>query len=817
MDNIEENKRIIPVDLGGEMQKSFISYAMAVIINRALPDVRDGLKPVHRRIIYAMNELGLTNDKAHKKCARIVGDTMGKYHPHGDSSIYDALVRMAQDFSMRYMLVDGHGNFGTIDGDSAAAMRYTEARLSKIANEMIRDIDKDTVDYYPNFDESLQQPVTLPARFPQLIVNGTGGIAVGMATNIPPHNLGETIDATVALLKDPDLEAEDLMEYIPGPDFPTGGVITGVSGIKQAYRTGRGRIRVRARAEIEAVKDHDAIIITEIPYQVNKEQLVAYIRQLVRDKKIDGIADVNDESAEDVRIVIDLKRGVNGSVILNRLYKHTQMQTTFGVIMIALVNGEPKCLSLKQALSEYIAYQEEVITRRTRFDLEKAKKREHIVEGLVKALGQIDAVIQTIKESKDGNVARAALMERFGFSEIQAQAILDMRLQRLTGLEVEKLQDELKALLEKIDYYNRVLANEWMVKEIIRDDLLEIKQKYGDPRRTTITYDGDEVDMDELIQEEEMVVTLTHQGYIKRTPSDSYKSQKRGGRGVTGLSTKEEDFPKDIFVTSTHNQLMFFTTKGKVYMKKCYTLPEGSRTAKGSAIVNVLDLDGDEKVSAVFPVTDMEADIDLLMVTKMGTVKKTPLSEYQNIRQNGIIAMNIREGDELIAVIRTNGNDDILLGTHDGMSIVFHENEVRRVGRTSFGVRGITLRDGDYVVGAYRFYHDEYVLTISENGYGKRSAAGEYHIQGRGGMGSRAMKITEKTGKLCGILVVDGVEDVMLVNDASVIIRICSGDVSVFGRASQGVRLMRLADDTKVVAVAKLPAEEDEEEKTEEE
>ena len=817
MDNIEENKRIIPVDLGGEMQKSFISYAMAVIINRALPDVRDGLKPVHRRIIYAMNELGLTNDKAHKKCARIVGDTMGKYHPHGDSSIYDALVRMAQDFSMRYMLVDGHGNFGTVDGDSAAAMRYTEARLSKIANEMIRDIDKDTVDYYPNFDESLQQPVTLPARFPQLIVNGTGGIAVGMATNIPPHNLGETIDATVALLKDPDLEAEDLMEYIPGPDFPTGGVITGVSGIKQAYRTGRGRIRVRARAEIEAVKDHDAIIITEIPYQVNKEQLVAYIRQLVRDKKIDGIADVNDESAEDVRIVIDLKRGVNGSVILNRLYKHTQMQTTFGVIMIALVNGEPKCLSLKQALSEYIAYQEEVITRRTRFDLEKAKKREHIVEGLVKALGQIDAVIQTIKESKDGNVARAALMERFGFSEIQAQAILDMRLQRLTGLEVEKLQDELKALLEKIDYYNRVLANEWMVKEIIRDDLLEIKQKYGDPRRTTITYDEDEVDMDELIQEEEMVVTLTHQGYIKRTPSDSYKSQKRGGRGVTGLSTKEEDFPKDIFVTSTHNQLMFFTTKGKVYMKKCYTLPEGSRTAKGSAIVNVLDLDGDEKVSAVFPVTDMEADIDLLMVTKMGTVKKTPLSEYQNIRQNGIIAMNIREGDELIAVIRTNGNDDILLGTHDGMSIVFHENEVRRVGRTSFGVRGITLRDGDYVVGAYRFYHDEYVLTISENGYGKRSAAGEYHIQGRGGMGSRAMKITEKTGKLCGILVVDGVEDVMLVNDASVIIRICSGDVSVFGRASQGVRLMRLADDTKVVAVAKLPAEEDEEEKTEEE
>ena len=817
MDNIEENKGIIPVDLGGEMQKSFISYAMAVIINRALPDVRDGLKPVHRRIIYAMNELGLTNDKAHKKCARIVGDTMGKYHPHGDSSIYDALVRMAQDFSMRYMLVDGHGNFGTIDGDSAAAMRYTEARLSKIANEMIRDIDKDTVDYYPNFDESLQQPVTLPARFPQLIVNGTGGIAVGMATNIPPHNLGETIDATVALLKDPDLEAEDLMEYIPGPDFPTGGVITGVSGIKQAYRTGRGRIRVRARAEIEAVKDHDAIIITEIPYQVNKEQLVAYIRQLVRDKKIDGIADVNDESAEDVRIVIDLKRGVNGSVILNRLYKHTQMQTTFGVIMIALVNGEPKCLSLKQALSEYIAYQEEVITRRTRFDLEKAKKREHIVEGLVKALGQIDAVIQTIKESKDGNVARAALMERFGFSEIQAQAILDMRLQRLTGLEVEKLQDELKALLEKIDYYNRVLANEWMVKEIIRDDLLEIKQKYGDPRRTTITYDEDEVDMDELIQEEEMVVTLTHQGYIKRTPSDSYKSQKRGGRGVTGLSTKEEDFPKDIFVTSTHNQLMFFTTKGKVYMKKCYTLPEGSRTAKGSAIVNVLDLDGDEKVSAVFPVTDMEADIDLLMVTKMGTVKKTPLSEYQNIRQNGIIAMNIREGDELIAVIRTNGNDDILLGTHDGMSIVFHENEVRRVGRTSFGVRGITLRDGDYVVGAYRFYHDEYVLTISENGYGKRSAAGEYHIQGRGGMGSRAMKITEKTGKLCGILVVDGVEDVMLVNDASVIIRICSGDVSVFGRASQGVRLMRLADDTKVVAVAKLPAEEDEEEKTEEE
>ena len=825
MDNNEKNNlenigaRVIPVELTGEMQKSFISYAMAVIINRALPDVRDGLKPVHRRILYGMYELGVTPDKATKKCARIVGDVMGKYHPHGDSSIYDALVHMAQDFSMRYMLAEGQGNFGTIDGDGAAAMRYTEAKLSKISMEMLRDIDKDTVDFYPNFDETLKQPATLPARFPNLLVNGTGGIAVGMATNIPPHNLGEICDATCAIIDNPDIDIDELMDIVPGPDFPTGGVICGISGIRQAYRTGRGRLRIRAKAEIETVKEHEEIIVTEIPYQVNKEQMVAYIRELMHEKKIEGIAEVNDESAEDIRIVIELKRGVNANVILNQLYKHTQMQTTFGVINIALVNGEPKCLSLKQALDEYIKYQEEIIVRRTRFDLERAKKRAHILEGLIKALDIIDDIIKLIKSSKDANEARDGLMEKFSFSEKQAQAILDMRLQRLTGLERDKLEEEYGELMKKIAYFEQVLSDNALVRDIIKTDLMEIKQKYGDKRRTQITMVDDEIDMDELIQEEDMAVTLTQQGYIKRLPSDTYKSQRRGGKGITGLSTKEEDFVKDIFVTSTHNELLFFTTRGKVFMKKCYEIPEASRIAKGTAIVNLLQLDAGEKISAVFPLTEFEEAKNLVLVTKKGVIKKSALSEYKNIRQSGLLAIALREDDELISVLRTSGEDNIIIGTRRGMSITFNEDDVRAMGRVSMGVRGITLRDGDEVVDAARMREGCDVLVISENGYGKRTAVEEYSPQTRGGIGIKTLNVTDKTGLMCALKLINGEEDIMLINDANVIIRMSSSEVSKFGRATQGVRLMRMTDDSKVVTVAILPAmpeEEETEEKAEE-
>ena len=816
MDNIEENKRIIPVDLGGEMQKSFISYAMAVIINRALPDVRDGLKPVHRRIIYAMNELGLTNDKAHKKCARIVGDTMGKYHPHGDSSIYDALVRMAQDFSMRYMLVDGHGNFGTIDGDSAAAMRYTEARLSKIANEMIRDIDKDTVDYYPNFDESLQQPVTLPARFPQLIVNGTGGIAVGMATNIPPHNLGETIDATVALLKDPDLEAEDLMEYIPGPDFPTGGVITGVSGIKQAYRTGRGRIRVRARAEIEAVKDHDAIIITEIPYQVNKEQLVAYIRQLVRDKKIDGIADVNDESAEDVRIVIDLKRGVNGSVILNRLYKHTQMQTTFGVIMIALVNGEPKCLSLKQALSEYIAYQEEVILRRTRYDLRKAQERAHLLEGLLIAQDNIDEVIRIIRTSYDN--AKENLMQRFGLDDIQAQAILDMRLKALQGLDREKLQNEYQELEDRIAYYERVLGDMGLVKSILKDELTAIRDKYGDERRTEIQDVEDEIDIEDLIEEEDCCYTLSNAGYIKRLPVDTYRTQRRGGRGVSGQSLKEEDYVKNLFIASTHDYVLFFTNTGRVHRKKGYLIPEAGRTARGTNIVNILPLEQGERVTAMLLTREFTDHEYLMMVTRGGTVKRIRLDALYTARKAGIRALSLDDGDELIAVLKTNGSDNILLATRQGMAICFAETDVRPMGRDAAGVRGIRLDDGDEVVSAAVAAEGKSLLTVTENGYGKRTAVESYlrgedrQPQTRGGKGLRNYRLTEKTGLVAGAAIVDDTNDVMLIESGGVVLRTPAASINLYGRDTQGVILMRIEEGNRVIGVEAISNTEETEE-----
>ena len=817
--NNNNTSRIIPLDLGGEMKKSFISYAMAVIINRALPDVRDGLKPVHRRIIYSMSEQGITPDKPHKKSARIVGDVLGKYHPHGDSAIYDSMVRMAQDFSTRYLLVDGHGNFGSVDGDGAAAMRYTEARMGKIAMELVRDIDKDTVDFYPNFDGTLQQPVTLPSRFPNLLVNGSGGIAVGMATNIPPHNLGEVVDATCACIDDPDITIDQLMQHLKGPDFPTGGEIIGYSGIRQAYHTGRGKIVLRAKSEIEVEKDHQKIVITEIPYQVNKEVLVGTIRELARDKKIDGIADANDESDHaGMRVVIDLKKGANASVVLNQLYKHTQLQISYGIIMLALVDSEPRVLNIKEVLTEYIKYQREVIERRTRFDLEKALKRAHILEGLLKALDVIDEIIHTIRASKDGTAARLALIEKFAFTEVQAQAILDMRLQRLTGLERNRLQEEYDTLSKQIAYFRRVLEEPALVYDIIKKDLQDIKARYSDERRTAIGHAEDEIDIEDLIQEEDMVITLTQQGYIKRTASDNYRAQRRGGKGITGLATKEEDAVKDIFTSSTHNNILFFTTKGKVYIKKCYQIPAYERSAKGMAIVNMLALDDGEKVSAVFPIQSMDEDSNLVMITKEGIIKKTELAAFANIRQNGIIAIALREEDELVSVLKTHGEDKIIIGSHEGMAIAFHEKDVRPMGRVAVGVRGMKLREGDYVIGAGVLRDDQHVLVISENGFGKRSTADEYREQARGGLGAKTMNLSKKTGNLAGIVTVGEDEDIVIINNSNVIIRMESRGISVFGRSAQGVRIMRLGQDEQVVSIAKLPQEQEEqlEETTEE-
>lgn len=804
---MEITKNIVPIDINKEMQKSFIAYAMAVIINRALPDVRDGLKPVHRRILYSMGELNMYPDKPYRKSARLVGDVLGKYHPHGDTAVYDAMVRMAQDFSIRHQLVDGHGNFGSVDGDGAAAMRYTEARMSKITMELMRDIDKDTVDFYPNFDETLEQPAVLPARFPNLLVNGTGGIAVGMATNIPPHNLAETINATIALIDNPEITIEELIDIIPGPDFPTGGIIMGVSGIREAYKTGRGRIRVRAKAEIEKYnEDRERIVVTEIPYQVNKATLVEKIAELVHDKRLDGISDLRDESDKSgMRIVIELKRNANANVVLNHLYKHTQMQDTFGVIMLALVDGEPRVLSLKAVLEHYLEHQKEVIVRRTKFELEKAQKRAHILEGLIIALDNIDEIVNLIKKSPDAATARASLSERFGLSEVQAQAILDMRLQRLTGLERDKIEAEYKDILSKIEHFNAILSTPQMVLDIIKEDLVEIRDKYADARRTEITFDEDDIDLDELIAREDMVVTLTHYGYIKRISLETYRAQKRGGRGITAMSTREEDFAEQVFVTCTHNQLLFFTNKGKVYMKKCYQIPEAGRTAKGTAIVNMLNLDPDEKISAVFPIeSEIEKNSNLVIVTKGGVIKKTPFSEYSNIRQNGLKAVNLREDDELISVMETDGTKNIVVGTRDGMSIIFNEEDVRPMGRVSTGVRAIKLRSGDEVVDACIVEKGKQILVITENGYGKRTEASEYRLQTRGGIGLKTMNITEKTGKMCGLKIVDGSEEIMLINDAGVVIRMSVDEISLIGRSTQGVRLMRVDDETKVVCVAKF-------------
>ena len=790
------------------MKHSFISYAMAVIINRALPDVRDGLKPVHRRILYSMDELGLQPDKPFRKSARIVGDVLGKYHPHGDSSVYDAMVRLAQDFNTRYPLVEGHGNFGSVDGDSAAAMRYTEARFSKLAAEMMADIEKNTVDFVPNFDETLLQPSVLPARFPNLLVNGSGGIAVGMATNIPPHNLTETIDALCYLIDNPDATVDELMEYIPAPDFPTGGVIMGRSGIASAYHTGRGRIVVRAKAEIEQLPQNKSrIVVTEIPYQVNKARLVERIAELIHDKKIEGISDLRDETDRTgMRIVIDLKKDVNANVILNQLYKHTAMQDTFGVIMIALVDGEPKVLTLREMLTHYLAHQKQVVTRRTQYDLERAQERLHLLEGLIKALDNIDEIVELIKSSPNGPEAKARLMARFDFSEKQAQAILDMRLQRLTGLEREKILAEFDELTKTVAYLMSILADEQLLLSIIRDEALEIRRKYADKRRTEITDIIEDIDMDDIIQEEEMCVTLTHFGYIKRLSSDTYRAQNRGGRGVMGQGTREEDFVEQLFVTSTHAHILFFTNFGRAFKIKCYVIPEAGRSAKGTAIVNLLQLSGGERITAMFPVTKDDPGEYLVMATRQGVIKKTPISDFDNIRKGGLIAQNLREGDELIAVELSSGKDEFMLATSKGKCIRFDENDVRAMGRGATGVKSISLDEDDVVVDMVRVVPEVDVLTVTENGMGKRTPEDAYRGQKRGGKGIIAMQITEKTGDLCGIAMVTGDEDLLLIRDDGMVIRMPVEQISqTAGRGTQGVRLMRADGGTRVVSIAIAP------------
>lgn len=805
--------RIQPMHLEQEMKTSFISYAMSVIIDRALPDVRDGLKPVHRRILFDMDELGLDPDKPHRKSALTVGDVLGKYHPHGDSSVYDAMVRLAQPFNMRYPLVDPHGNFGSVDGDGAAAMRYTEARLSKLATEMLVDIEKDTVNFVPNFDETRTQPTVLPARFPNLLVNGSGGIAVGMATNIPPHNLGETIDGLIALIDNPDITSDELMQYIPGPDFPTGGIIMGKMGIASAYRTGRGKIVVRAKAEIEQyAKDRSRIVVTEIPYQVNKARLVENIAQLHRDKKIEGISDLRDESGRNgMRIVIELKKDVNANVVLNLLYKHTQLQDTFGAIMLALVDGEPRVLSLRDMLFYYLEHRKDVVTRRTRYDLEKAKERLHILEGLLIALDNIDEVVELIKKSPNAKEAKDRLMERFGLSERQSQAILDMRLQRLTGLERDKIVEEDRQLKERVAYLESILADEHKLLGIIRDEALDIKARYADPRRTEITQMIDDIDLDDIIQVEDMAVTMTHFGYIKRISPDTYRAQHRGGRGVKGQATREEDFVESLFVTCTHAPILFFTNMGRVYKIKCYAIPEAGRAAKGIPIVNLLQLQGGEKVTATIPLPwHLEEECYLVMATRDGVIKKTPMSEFDNIRKGGLIALNLREGDELMSVELSNGDDEFIIATKKGKAVRFDERDVRAMGRTATGVRAITLEGGDTAVDMVKVVPDATVLTVTEKGMGKRTEAEQYPMHRRGGKGVLAMMLTDKTGDLTCLKMVKGDEDLMLIRDDGTIMRMPVSQVNVIGRNTQGVRLMRVDEGTKVVSIAVAPHSEEE-------
>lgn len=812
----ENNGKIIDIDIESEVKKSFISYAMAVNISRALPDVRDGLKPVHRRILYSMYESGYTFDKPTRKSARIVGDVMGKYHPHGDSSIYDALVRLAQPFSIRYTLAYGQGNFGTVDGDPAAASRYTEAKLSKIAGELLADIDKETVDFYPNFDETEMQPRVLPSRFPNLMVNGSDGIAVGMATNIPPHNLREVIDGVVALIDNPDVTVEELMEHIKGPDFPTAGQIMGLSGIRDTYLTGRGRIVVRAKSEIEQMSgDRQRIVITQIPYQVNKAKLVERIAELYKDKQFDGLSALRDESNKDgMRVVIELKKDVNPQVVLNFLYKHTQLQDSFGAIMLALVDGEPRILNLKEMLYYYLEHQKEVVTRRTKYDLDKALARAHLVEGFLRALDIIDEVISLIRSSRTTDIARTRLMEELGFSLEQAKSILDMRLQRLTGLEREKLQQEYDQLMADIAHYRAILADPQMVLDIIKEEILVIKDKYGDDRRTEISASSDEIDLESLIQREDMVVTMTHLGYIKRVPADTYRAQNRGGKGITGLTTREEDFVERVIVANTHTDMLFFTTRGRVFGLRCYQIPEAGRTAKGSAVVNLLNLDGGEKVTTVITLPEGEEEREgkyLIMATRAGFIKKTPLSEYR-IRKNGLAAIVLREDDVLVNVALTNGESNIMIATNKGKAICFEESKVRSMGRVTQGVTALKMAEGDRVVNMAVIDGAGEILTITENGYGKRSDVSEYRITGRGGKGIITHGINENTGDIVDMAKVTGDEDILLITSDGTIIRTPVDQIRTMGRSTQGVRVMRVADGVKVVAFATAPHEEEKDE-----
>ena len=811
---------IVQSELVQEMKSSYIDYAMSVIVGRALPDVRDGLKPVHRRILYAMYEDGLTSDKPFKKSATCVGDVLGRYHPHGDASVYDAMVRLAQDFSMRYPLVDGHGNFGSVDGDPPAAYRYTEARMSKLCNEMLRDIDKETVLWDPNFDESRKEPRVLPSRFPNLLVNGSSGIAVGMATNIPPHNLTEVINACICILENPEAELADLMDYIKGPDFPTKGIIMGRSGIRAAYATGRGKITVRARTEFEEFgQNRERIIVTELPYQVNKRQLIANMAEQVRDKRLEGISDIRDETDRNgMRVVIELKKDANPQVVLNRLFAQTQMQTTFGVTMLALVNNQqqPKILSLRHMLDEYLAFQEEIITKRTQYDLKKALDRQHVLQGLLIAEDNIDEVIKTIRESYDN--AKERLMERFNLSEIQAQVVLDMQLKRLQGLEREKLEAEYAELEKRIEYYRELLSNEEMLKGVLKDELTAIRDKYGDDRLTEIQDVEDEIDIEDLIEEEQCVFTLSHAGYCKRVPASTYRSQKRGGRGVTGMTTKEEDFVEGVFTASTHDYILFFTNLGKVHRRKGYQIPEAGRTAKGTNLVNILPFEPGEKVTAGITVHEFDEDY-LVFVTRNGTVKRLELASLNTARKAGIRALTLSEGDELIAVMKTDGKQDILLASANGMVICFNENDVRVMGRDAAGVRGMMLDAGDYVVGAGIAAKGKQLLSVTEYGYGKRTEIeaylrlgedGQRRPQNRGGKGLKGYNITAKTGRIAGVAIVDDADDIMLIENGGVLIRMAAADINIYGRDTQGVILMRLEAGSRVISVDRVDREPEE-------
>lgn len=814
----EQQPQIRDRDIGTEMRESFLDYAMSIIVSRALPDVRDGLKPVHRRILYAMSDLGMSPDKPYKKSARIVGEVIGKYHPHGDSAVYETMVRMAQDFSLRYMLVDGHGNFGSIDGDSAAAMRYTEARLSKIAMELLRDINKETIDFAPNYDGEEQEPVVLPARFPNLLVNGVSGIAVGMATNIPPHNLTEVIDGLQALIQNPELTPMDLMEYIKGPDFPTSGLIMGREGIRQAYMTGRGSVTMRARATIEDNNGKARIVVHELPYQVIKARLVEKIAELVREKRIDGITDLRDESDRNgMRVVIELRRDVNPNVVLNNLYKHTAMQSNFGINMLALVNQEPRVLNLREMLHYYLEHQIEVIRRRTEYDLRKAEARAHILEGLRIALDHIDEIIALIRGSKNDEEAREGLISRFGLSFDQAQAILDMRLRRLTGLEREKIEAEYNELLMKIAEYREILANEHLVLTIINDELEEVKQKFGDERRTEITIGEDSILDEDLIPQEDVIITISHSGYIKRLPVTTYRSQKRGGRGVVGMDTKDNDFVEHLFVSNSHHYLMFFTDKGKVYRIKAYEIPDLSRTARGTPIINLIQIEQGESISAVIPVVEFESDKYLFFATRQGIVKKTPLDDYVNTRKGGLIAINLRDDDALIGVRLTDGEQEIIMGTKMGMSIRFSENDVRSMGRSATGVKGITLDSDDVVIDMDVVNRENDVLIVTAKGYGKRTPMDDYRIQSRGGKGIKTINVTDKNGAVVGLKVVQDEEDLMIITASGTIIRTSMSGISQMGRYTQGVKLINIRDDDSVSTVSRCDKTEDDPEESSEE